>query len=89
MSRTVYYYQYQTPNGPVTLSPDVDGRYKVLYQEENLGSYHSAAAAADDVAGGHVFTPSDGTDFTVFNIPGDLSEWEAKVFATIHKLRGS
>lgn len=87
MTVTIYYYQYPTPYGPVTLSPEANGRYKVLYKEENLGSYPSAAAAADDVAGGHTYSPADGVDFSDLNISADLGDWEKKVFASVNRLR--
>lgn len=85
--RTVYYYQYATNAGIVGLLPEPGGRYKVMFQEENLGSYHSPDAAADDVSGGHTFTPSSGIDLGDLGIPADLSEWEGKIFANISRLR--
>jgi hypothetical protein len=83
----LYYYQYTTPAGTVSLIPESGGRYKVMFGDENLGSYHSPEAAADDVSGGHLFSPSDGTDLGELGIPNDLHEWEKKLYATITRLR--
>ncbi len=49
---TIYYYQYHTRHGTVSLLPEAGGRYKVMFHDEHLGSYHSPGAAADDVSGG-------------------------------------
>ena len=87
MQRDVYYYQYRTRAGIVSLIPEPGGRYKVMFGDDNLGSYHSPEAAADDVSGGHTFTPSDGTDLGAMDIPSDLGEWDRKLFAHIKHLR--
>ncbi len=82
-----FYYQYRTRAGTVNLVPEAGGRYKVVFGDEDLGSYHSPEAAADDVSGGHTFSPSDGTDLGELEIPGDLGEWEKKLFVSIQRLR--
>lgn len=58
----------------------VGGRFNAMFDDENLGSYHSAAAALDDLTGGHTFTPSCGVDTDAMGLPEDLSEWD-KLFA--------
>lgn len=85
--KTVYYYKYQTRRGVVKLWPEPNGRYQVVYDDEGLGSYHSPEAAADDVSGGHTFSPSNGVDFEELGVPGDLTEWEKKLFATFKLVR--
>lgn len=87
MAREVYYYQYHTNQGTVGILPEPEGRWKVLFDEENLGSYHSPEAAADDVSGGHTFSPSNGVDLGELGIPGDLGEWNKKLFASFSRLR--
>ncbi|MWD26884.1 hypothetical protein E0K89_005275 [Aquicoccus sp. SCR17] len=87
MDRNVYYYQHHTDLGTVSLLPEAGGRYKVMFGEENLGSYASPEAAADDVSGGHTFTPSSGVNLGELGIPDELGDWEKKVFATIGRLR--
>lgn len=67
---------YRRARGAIVSIRPVQGRWCVFYGDENLGSYHSPQAAADDVAGGHTFTPSDGTDLGALGLPGDLAEWE-------------
>lgn len=71
-------YQYSTRYGIISLVPTRDGRYIVMFQGENLGSYHSPDAAADDVSGGHTSLPSSGVDLGSLNIPCDISEWLRK-----------
>jgi hypothetical protein len=71
----MYTYKYETVHGTVSLVPQENSRYHVIFQEENLGSYHSAEAAADDVSGGHTFSPSSGLDLGNLGIPADISEW--------------
>ena len=67
-------WQFQTRMGTVRIVPN-DNRWVVLFGDENLGSYHSPSAAADDVAGGHTFTPSTGVDLGSLGIPDDIGEW--------------
>ncbi len=68
-------YRYQTRRGPVHILPH-QGRWIIMYDDENLGSYHSPDAAADDVSGGHTFSPSNGVDFADLDIPDGINEWE-------------
>jgi hypothetical protein len=46
-----------------------------MFQEEDLGSYHSAQHALDHLVGGHTFTPSRG-DECVSGLPVQITEWE-------------
>ena len=68
-------YRYSTRRGPIHILA-YNGRWVVVYNEENLGSYHSPRAAADDVAGGHTFSPSNGVDLGDLDIPDNIHEWE-------------
>lgn len=88
MTKTnVYYYEFRTRQRPIKILPQPQGRFVVMYDEENLGSYHSAVAAADDVSGGHTFSPSNGVEFDELDVPADIGEWDRKLFATIGRLR--
>ena len=69
-----YRYSYKSKMGTVWLVPR-DGRYVVIYNNEELGSYATAAGAADDVSGGHTFLPSNGVDLGSLGIPANLAEW--------------
>lgn len=69
-----FHYSYNTRRGVVKIVP-ASGRFQIIYDGENLGSYHSAAAAADDASGGHTFSPSNGVDLGDLDIPGDIGEW--------------
>ncbi|WP_157080311.1 hypothetical protein [Sphingobium cloacae] len=48
----------------------------IVYNGEELGSYHSPGAAADDAAGGHTFSPSNGIDLGDLNLSPDIADWE-------------
>jgi hypothetical protein len=67
---------YKTSKGTAFIAQSEDGRYHPMWREESLGSYHSLVAAVEDVAGGHVFTPSDGTDMGSLGLSADPSEWD-------------
>jgi hypothetical protein len=69
-------FRYDTRKGPVYLWPQESGRYAIVYDEENLGSYHSAEAAADDAAGGHTFSPPNGVDLATLGLPKSPLELE-------------
>ena len=83
----IYYYQFYTSVGTVSLVPEAGGRYKVMFEDEHLGSYPSPESAADDVSGGHTNSPSEGIDLGELEIPADLGEWDKTVFANIKRLR--
>ncbi|WP_144426408.1 hypothetical protein [Methylobacterium sp. ARG-1] len=83
----IHYYQFQTHHGVVGLIPEPGGRYKVMFGEENLGSYANAALAAANVSGGYTSTPSTGVDLGQLNIPTDVNEWDRKVFGTFSRRR--
>ena len=70
-------YVFQTRKGAVSIVPQNE-RWQVIYKDQGLGSYHTPAAAADDVAGGHTFMPSDGTDLGSLDISPDIGDWERR-----------
>lgn len=70
----VAYFEYRTRRGPVRLVPRGE-RWIILFEDENLGSYHSPRAAASDASGGTTFMPSSGVDLGELDIPEDLPEW--------------
>ncbi|WP_309668465.1 hypothetical protein, partial [Tabrizicola sp.] len=79
MARQTFYFHALGSNGVlVGIFPEVNGRYKIMYGKENLGSYHSPEAALDDLIGGHTFAPSDGADTSHLGFPEDLLEWFKK-----------
>lgn len=67
-------FKHPTSNGPVFIVPYRE-RWIVLYDDENLGSYHSPEAAADDVAGGHTDSPSNGVDLGDLGISENINDW--------------
>lgn len=81
--KQLFLYKFMTSKGVISLIPEHSGRYKVMFGVENLGSYHSAQAAAQDTSGGHTFSSSCGTDFSTLGIPDDINDWEKFEFAKI------
>lgn len=69
-------YKHDSRFGPVYIVPK-QGRWHIVFDDEDLGSYHSPEAAADDAAGGHTSTPSNGIDLDRLNLSDDLGDWEA------------
>ena len=68
------HYRFDTRHGPFFIEPR-NGRWHVIYNDESLGAYHRPEAAADDLAGGHTFSPSNGVDPGACGISPDLPEW--------------
>jgi len=75
------YYQFPTPSGAVSIVPAPNGRWKLVYKGDDLGSYHSAAAAASDASVGSHFGTSDGTNLGTLGIPEELADWHKLPFA--------
>lgn len=67
-------YSCETKVGPVFIAVH-GGRFHPIIKDESLGSYATPQQAAEDLAGGHTFTPKGGIDTASLEIPGDLSEW--------------
>jgi hypothetical protein len=72
--RTLRGFIYQTRRESATIIPQ-GVRWSIIYQNENLGSYHSPEAAADDASGGHTFSPSNGVDLGQPGISADIGDW--------------
>lgn len=68
-------YAYKTKAGTFYIA-ERGGRFRALLEDEDLGGYTTPQQAADDLAGGHTFTPSSGVDTSRLGVPGDLSRWE-------------
>lgn len=66
---------HKTPKGPAFIARSEDGRYHPIWRDESLGSYYNLVGAVEDVAGGHVFTPSDGTDMGTLGLSSDPGDW--------------
>ena len=69
------YWQHYTRRGVFRIAP-VKGRFHVLFEDENLGSYQSPTAALEHLITGGTFLPSRGADPAKVGLPNDLSEWE-------------
>ena len=67
---------HPTRKGVVFIGRSSDGRYHPIWKDESLGSYVNAPQAIDDVAGGHTFSPSDGTDMGSLGLSSDIGDWQ-------------
>jgi hypothetical protein len=68
-------YVFHTRIGPFYIGEE-NSRFHALYDDKSLGSYANAWQAAEDLAGGHTYSISSGTDTATLMIPEDLGEWE-------------
>jgi hypothetical protein len=68
-------YAHSTRLGPVHIGQSADARFHVLWKGDPLGSYHTAAQAADDAAGDHTYPPPDGTDLGSLHISPEITAW--------------
>ena len=74
----VMLFVFQTKAGPFYIGYH-RRRFYAIYNHENLGWYTTANQAAEDLSGGHTFSPSNGVDTDTLGIPDDVSEWECLV----------
>ena len=51
------------------------GRYRVMYEDENLGSYATPRAAVDELCGGNTLVPRTLIEKSHCGLPVSLSEW--------------
>lgn len=70
-----YILGFKTRLGPVFIGQTPDGRYHPVWKGQSLGAYPSAVAAIDDVARGHTYSPSDGTELAELEISPDIGWW--------------
>ena len=68
------YWEFKCRKGTFRIVPR-NGRFDACYEDESLGSYHSAEMALDDLVGGHTTWPSNGLDSSTCGLPDELSEW--------------
>ena len=68
-------WSYQTKIGPFYIV-EKGGRFHIVHDNMDLGSYFTPDQASEDLAGGHCYLPSSGIDPARLNIPEDLSFWE-------------
>lgn len=67
---------HATAKGPVFIAQDLEqGKFHIVWKGESLGAYINAPHAIDDAAGGHCWSPSDGTDLGELDISSDIGDW--------------
>jgi hypothetical protein len=68
-------YKFETSVGVFYIGQSEDGRYHPIFDDESLGSYARPGQAAEDLAGGHTFSPRCDADTADLGIPEHHSEW--------------
>lgn len=68
------YWQFGTRFGTFRIVPRA-GYFHTVFEDEDLGAYHSVVAALDDLVGGHTYFPSNGIDPSTCGLPDEISEW--------------
>jgi hypothetical protein len=68
------YWTFETPRGRFMIAPQ-DDRFVVFFDDETLGSYHTAPQALGDLVSGSGAWPSIGNP-ALLALPDDLSEWD-------------
>lgn len=68
-------YVYKTRAGEFYIA-EHNGCFHLIFEEQSLGSYATPQQAAEDLAGGHTFSPSSGVDTSELGIPEDITEWD-------------
>lgn len=71
---TITAYVHTTSVGPFGIELKQTGRWHVMWNAEDLGSYHSAQSALGDLVAGHTVWPSCG-DPSLLGLSDKLSEW--------------
>jgi hypothetical protein len=67
-------YKYRTKVGTFSIR-ELQGRWHVFFENEDLGNYHSPQSALGDLTGGHTHWPSNGIDPSTLGLPDELSAW--------------
>lgn len=75
MEKPVIAYLCQRPAGLFAIRLDRHGRWHVMFEDEDLGSYATAPQACDDLVGGHTWFPSCG-DPSRQQLPDEVGDWE-------------
>jgi len=68
------YWFYETQWGTFAIVPKTN-RFVAMFEDEELGSYHSPQPALDDLLGGHTSSLPKGLDSSQMGLPDDLSDW--------------
>lgn len=69
-------YVHQTRWGRFAIIARPNGRWSVMFEDEDLGSYHSPIAAHDDLIGGHCSSNSADLDTSEIGLPYELADWQ-------------
>lgn len=69
-------YWHASRIGPLSIRRRADGRWHVMWDSEDLGSYQTAQHALDDLAGGHCDWPGT-TDPSTLGLPDEIGDWSA------------
>jgi len=73
---TITAYVHNTGVGAFRIELQQTGRWHVMWNADDLGSYHSPQLALGDLVGGHTRWPSCG-DPSLLGLSDRLSEWDS------------
>jgi hypothetical protein len=65
---------YETRWGTFAIVP-INDRFVAKFDDEDLGSYHSAEAALDELVGGNTSSLPGDLDSSKMGLPDELSGW--------------
>ena len=68
------YWKYQTRIGMAKII-NINGKWRAMIGDEDLGHYSTPQKALDDLAGGYTFSHSSCVDTSELGLPDELSEW--------------
>ena len=88
---TITAYVYKTSVGLFSIVLKKTGRWHVLWNADDLGSFHSPQSALGDLVAGHTQWPSCG-DPSLLGLSDKLSDWEPferRVQANGSRMRGA
>jgi hypothetical protein len=72
---TITAYVHKTSVGPFSIELNRSGRWHVMWNVDDLGSYHSPQLALGDLVAGHTRWPSCG-DPSLLGLSDTLSQWD-------------
>lgn len=76
MTDSVTRYSTSSPIGLFVICQRLNGRWHIIWNNEDLGSYANPGAALDDLVGGHTESLSNGVDTASLGLADDLGGWQ-------------
>ncbi|MEH3116799.1 MAG: hypothetical protein PGN25_04130 [Methylorubrum populi] len=88
MSETIrYYYTFLTEAGPLAMLPTGAPGWRLFLAKDDLGTYDTLEKAFTAAVTGETKNSHGLADWNELGIPGDIDEWQKKVFMRVAHLR--